>query len=251
MKKFIPLGCGLLVLSVTTFAQSVVFYRGNAPLANNAEVTISKTTHDEFGALTIESGLSAKNTTDYTVPASLRRTILTSPSEETGAFLSTCFGNCVYDDFKNSTFPPRPQDEMMEANALVESPQFHLSLILVEGNYTVAKVKYEIYPTENPEDVSTVTITYDYNERSGLDNIKENRNDLIAFQEGNRLIFKYAFDEKNIRLEIFDIVGNTVGEYPLASDGLFTLPEALKPGIYIYTVKTNGKQLVTNKLIIK
>jgi hypothetical protein len=42
-----------------------------------------------------------------------------------------------------------------------------------------------------------------------------------------------------------------VGEYPLPAGGIFTLPEDLKQGIYIYTVKTNSKQLIAKKTIIK
>jgi hypothetical protein len=232
---------------MTASAQSLVFYRNNVQLANNAEFTASETSFDEFETLTIESGLSVKNLTNETISASLRRRIITPPSSESGATLSTCFGSCVAN---NSMFPP-PQEKIVEADALVESPVFHLNLLLVKNNYTQATVEYKIYPTDSPEDVSTVTVTYDYNQQSGLDETINSKNDIIASQDGNNLIFKYFFNEKNVLLELFNIVGNKIGEYPLNSDGVFILPEKLDKGIYIYTVKTNSKRLISKKITIQ
>jgi hypothetical protein len=247
MKKIIILCWGLFVLSITLSAQSLVFYRNNVPLENNAVFTASQTSFDEFDALTIESGLRVKNLTNEEINASLRRTVITSPSAESGAILSSCFGSCVAN---NIPFPP-PQTGVVAANALTDPLYLHLSLLLVEKKYTQAIVKYEIYPTDHPDDVSTVTVTYDYSRQSDLDEIKQHRNDIIAFQESDRLTFKYFFTEKNVRLEMFNILGNKVGEYLLNSEGTFILPEKLKRGIYVYTVKTNNKRLISKKMIIQ
>jgi hypothetical protein len=247
MKKIITLYCGLFMLSITSFAQSLVFYRDNVPLANNTEFTASQTSFDEFEALTIESGLRVKNLTNETIAASLRRTLTAPPSAESGAILNSCFGSCVAN---NMLFPP-PQTGVVEAGVFTDPAYLHLSLLLVEKKYTQAVVTYEIYPTDRPDDVSTVTVTYDYNKQSGLDEIKQHEGDIIAFQEGGRLSFKYFFTEKNLRLEVFNIVGNKVGEYQLNSEGIFILPEKLRQGIYIYTVKTNNKRLISKKTIIQ
>jgi hypothetical protein len=130
-------------------------------------------------------------------------------------------------------------------------PVFHLCLYPVEGIYVLAKVLYEIYPTDTPSDKTTITVTYDYNVNSaGLLNDIASKNKLIIFQEGTNLKFDYSFDS-NIQLEIYNTVGEKSAVHHLNSTGLFSLPEELIKGVYICIIKNEGRVLVNQKFTVR
>jgi hypothetical protein len=245
MKMKITLCSILFSFATSAFAQSFVFYQGDTPLANGAEITVSKLDLDEFGeSWVMESGLSLKNTAEYSLPARVDQIVLIPPGFGAG-FLSFCFDQC------QSVNANVSQEGRIAANTLVVPPFFHLSFFIVEEAYTLLKVKYEVVNLEDINDKAAVTITYDYNENStGLIGVDSEKN-INVFQDGNKMKFNYSFDTDNIQLEIYNVLGEKAAQHRLSSEGLFTLPEELTKGIYIYTITNNNKILTARKFIVK
>jgi hypothetical protein len=247
MKKIIMLCSAIFLLVLSTKAQTFAFYKGDAPLENNAEFTVSKTSLDEFGGLVIESGLSLKNLTHTEVNARATQTVLTTPrpSDEDG-ILNFCFDRCQEGNADQT------QTRLIDPDFLMVPPEFHLCYFPFGENYTTVQVRYEVFPMSNIQDRTSVTVTYNFNQDSqtGLNSPKLT-NTISAFQEGNQVKFKYGFDSEAIQLEVYDVVGHKVAHYPLDSKWVFILPEELTKGIYIYTVRNNNKQLATHKLIVQ
>jgi hypothetical protein len=243
MKKIFVLCNAIFLLAFSAKAQTFAFFRGDAPLANNTEFTVSKTSIDEFGGLVIESGLSLKNLSALTVEARAVQTTLIIPPNESYGVLNFCFERCQEGNGNQA------QTRNINPNFLMVPPEFHLCFFPFE--YTIAKVKYEVFPTNNPADRVSVTVTYDYNANSvGITDILDSKNTIKASQEGNYIQFSYSFDSR-VQLEIYDLIGRKVAHYLLPSEGPFVLPEKLPKGIYIYTVKTSNKPLITRKILVK
>lgn len=55
------------------------------------------------------------------------------------------------------------------------------------------------------------------------------------------------------RITLFNVLGNVVGEYPLARDArtVILVTANLNPGVYFYTLSLDNRSLVTRKLIVK
>jgi hypothetical protein len=239
--------CSIVVLfAASASAQTFAFYSGDTPLENNTEFTVSKTSLDEYGGLVIESGLSLKNLTNTEVQARATQTVLIAPPSEEYGVLSFCFERCIEGNVNQT------QTRWIDPDFLMVPPEFHLCYFPFEENYTTLQVRYEVFPMSNIQDRTSVTVTYEFNKnsQSGLHS-PDLTNTISAFQEGNQVKFKYLFDSEAIQLEVYNVIGHQVAHHPLDSKGVFTLPEELTKGIYIYTVKNNNKQLATHKLIVQ
>jgi hypothetical protein len=246
MKKQIIFCCIYCLFTAATFAQSFAFYQGGKKLDNNAEFTVSTTSLDEFDALVLESGLSLKNLTAYSIGATCTQRVLIAPPDEESGILNFCFENCVA-----GNQPIKSQSRAIAGNELMTPPVFHLCLYPVEGIYVQAKVLYEIYPTGNSSDKTTVTVTYNYNSSSAglLNNIALN-NKLIIFQEGKNLKFNYS-SGSNIQLEIYNITGEKSAAHNLNPTGLFSLPEELAKGFYVCIIKNEDGILACQKFVVR
>jgi hypothetical protein len=251
MKKIIILCSTALLFSFQTFAQTFAFLHKGKQLENNAEITVIKATPTGLeGELVLESELGMKNLTDNYVDTRMTQTVLTGPTFPAGT-ISFCFFECMYvmtsstDTYRESEVSGQ---EAVKPYEVWEDPRFHLSFYVSKNLYTGTKIKYEIYPIDNPDDKTTVFITYTYNENStALSNINR-QNKISVSQEGNDVRFTYSLGRNNSLIEIYNIIGNRVSQHRLESDkGTFVVQEKLPEGIYIYTVKQGNKIIIANK----
>jgi hypothetical protein len=237
----------MLLFTTAIQAQSFAFFQGDTQLSNNAEINVSTLSRDaDTDELLMESGLKFKNLTNKEVVAHVNQIILEHPGLNAGT-LSFCFENCIYGmEDKNMEGPIAP-------NALIEPPFFHVCYYINEGRYAVVKVKYEAYPVDNVNDKTSVTIIYDYNENSTTAlNTISSENKITTFQEGNKITFDYSFECNNIQLEVYNLAAEKIAQYHLnVGKGIFTLPEELMKGIYIYTVKNKQQIIATQKFIVR
>ncbi|MDR1610969.1 MAG: T9SS type A sorting domain-containing protein [Candidatus Symbiothrix sp.] len=256
MKKIIILCCTALMFTFQTFAQTFAFLQNGRQLGNNAEITVTKAVPSELdGELVLESDLALKNLTDNFIEVTrMTQTVLTGPTFPAGT-ISFCFYECKYALTSNiDTY--REVDVSGESavrpNELWESPLFHLSFYVSENFYTGTQVKYEVYPLDNPNDKTAVTITYDYNENSTALSKITLPGKITTSQEGNNVRFTYSLDNNNAIIEVYNAVGNKMSQHRLQSaEGTFVLPEKLTKGVYLYTVKQSNKVTTANKFIIK
>lgn len=254
MKQKLLLILSIMLLLITSArAQSFMFYRGDQPLDDNAEFTV--TNYEVFMdlgdiiVLSLEPDLHLKNITDKDVQTTVTQTILDVPLDSVNGFgyLSFCFLDCTTGNLD------RTKSGIIQANSF--SIGYHVNFYAYEGVYNHIKVKYEAYLANDisKTDKKTVTVTYLYNENSVTQLNRPNFNPaLTIFQEGNQVKFNYVFDSNNCKLEIYNLMGQKVAQHSLTSgNGTFTLPEKLTTGIYICVVKNEKQTIATQKFIVK
>ncbi|MDR2628220.1 MAG: T9SS type A sorting domain-containing protein [Dysgonamonadaceae bacterium] len=248
----------LLLFACQTFAQTFAFFHKGQQLENNAEITVTKALPSESGVegeLVLESDLALKNLTDnYIDTTRMTQTVLTGPTFPAGT-ISFCFYECEYASTSDlDTY--RKVDvygiDAVRPNELWEPPRFHLSFFVGENLYTSAKVRYEVFPPDNPNDKTTVTITYDYNPRSAALSKISLPDKVAVSQEGDNVLFTYSLDSHPAILEVYNVIGNKLSQHPLKSaKGTLVLPGKLPQGIYLYTLKQGNHMTVARKFIVK
>jgi len=251
MKKLLILGI-LFMLITSAKAQSFMFYRGDQPLDDNAEFTVSDyevafVTADDFTVLSMESGLKLKNIKNQNIQTTVTQTILEAPSDALYGYLSFCFLECTTGNSNKTMSGNFP------ANSF--SVGYHSNFYVYQGKYNRIKVRYDVYLTNDlsKSDKKTVTVTYVYDDKSMNQLNKPNLNSAFnVFQEGEQVKFNYSFDSNACRLEIYNLMGQKIAQHTLASGtGTFILPEKLNIGIYLCVVKDEKQTVAAQKFIVK
>jgi len=250
MRKILILSAMFLLIT-SAKAQSFMFYRGDQPLEDNAEYTVSDydvfMTGDDYVILSMESGLELKNITGNDVQATVAQTILDGPLDGENGYLSFCFQECTTGN-NNKTM-----SGLITANSF--SIGYHTNFYVYEGIYNRITVKYEVYLATGigKPNLKTVTVTYVYDANSTA---QLNKTDITpalnVFQEGDQVKINGAFGSNNCQLEVYNLMGQKLAQHLLSSaDGTFSLPEKLTKGVYICVIK-NGKQTAAmQKFIVK
>jgi len=209
-------------------------------LPNNKEITVTKTGYNDWGMFTMESDIYVKNLTTSTIEAFLSQTVLVKPSA--GEFEVCWGGSC----FKRNT------DDIIYEGIFEQGyqmpPDFHIAFYPEEENYTIGKVKYELYPKNNPDDKSAITINFVYSE-VGIEKLTQNDN-VIIYRQNDKTYFAFNHVHPQMQLVIYNITGMETGRYNINSK-IFSLPEIMSKGIYIYSVKTPEKVIYSGKYIQK
>ncbi|NDV47185.1 T9SS C-terminal target domain-containing protein [Paludibacter sp. 221] len=234
-----------LFILCTTFLsarQSLAFFRNGVQLENNAEITISDVVTEEFGSLVIESGLELKNISSQDVSATVTQTALIAPQAGT---LSFCFDMCI------PTNSDVEQTSSVSANS--EHPVFHMMYYIEEGAYSSPKIKYEAWDTTTPDSKIAVTVTYAYQESTGLGDDVIGKNNLEVIQSGSTVKFAYSWANMGeYQVALYNITGRNVASFPLFDqEGVYQLPDNLSSGIYIVSVKQNNRDILTKKFVVK
>ena len=250
MRKLLILSAMLLLIT-TAKAQSFMFYRGDQPLEDNAEFTVSDyqvfMTVDDYTVLSLESDLQLKNTTGSDVQATVTQTILEDPLDGETGNLSFCFLDCTTGNLN------RTKNGAIQANSF--APGYHANFYVYEGIYNRIKVKYEVYLSNDISrtDKKTVTVTYVYDENSITRlNTPDVKPALNVFQEGNQVKFSGAFGQGACQLEIYNLTGQKITQHFLAAgNGTFSLPEKLSKGIYLCVIKNEKQTVASQKFIVR
>lgn len=251
MKKTLILSALFLLMTAFAGAQSFLFYQGDQPLEDNAELTVSNCqvfiAEDDYTILSMESDLYLKNVTGSAIQATVTQTILEGPSDGEKGYLSFCFLDCTTGN------QDRTKNGSISANSFSEG--YHVNFYVYEGVYNRVKVKYEVYKSNDISraDKKTVTVTYMYDENSntGIQN-PVSKPVFNVFQEGNRMKFDCTFSSNTCQLEIYNLMGQKLAHHSLTSgNGIFTLPEQLSKGYYLCILKNKKGTIAKRKFIVK
>ena len=242
MKRIITIFGVITMFGGSLFAQSFAFFRHDVQLENNAEITATEFDPEgiEWGSYIIQSEVELKNLTTDEIATTLTQTVLEQPTAP--GKLEVCFGG--------SCRMPTNEDVTFYGN--VESGfhgGFHFAFRdLTLGEYTRIKVQYDVYPTDDPDDKTTLIIIYDYSE-VGIKELSRNDNVFVYSQNG-RINFKFNKFSSDMQLVMYNITGREIGTYNINSEK-FVLPETLSKGIYIYSLKEKGKVTCSGKYVQK
>jgi hypothetical protein len=246
-------------------AQTFVFSKDGVLLEDNADITATQAIEDEFGGdLLIESGIGLKNSSNELLPVILRQTIeaappfFNDPPDYPYGFINFCLSRCIAGNEDGI------QTLELEAGEWLEAPDFHLYYLPKVNRYATVKIRYEAIlgeqigtdpllgiPIYEPtDDKSTLILTYQYDANS-LPIAPIELSDLRVYQKDKQLTFNYNFNESNLSLEIYNLMGLKTAHHTLNAGGTFALPEILPAGMYVYSIKSGNKSLIVNKLIVK
>ena len=240
MKKLTTL---LIVLTIGisfSFAQSFAFYQGEEELLNNAEIAVSEVTTDGPRRV-IESNIKVKNNSESEVEFTITQTILTAPLKGN---LSFCFGQCI--DGNDDLLQTQP----IPANNF--HGLFHLSLILPDLGMATARVKYEMYVKDNPDEKKTVIVNYNSSPTGSTQN-DYSENSLSVYQNGNSVTLNYDLQQVSdaVGLYVYNATGVIVSQETLSNNqGTLNLPY-LSKGVYIAVIKQGDKSVSLQKFMIR
>ena len=240
MKRIITLFIVVFACISFTFAQTFAFFHNGTQLENNVEITVSEITVS-LGTRIIESNLQFKNLTSSDLEATMTQTVLVTP---TAGELTMCFQLCQ-----------ESNEDLTQTTTVVSDyfdPLFHIGLYLPEMGTATAKVKYEIYPTDNVEDKYAVIVNYDPN-RTGLNSQSANKNVMSVYQNGNNVAVDYNVNTSgDLQLYVYNTTGMVVAQHTLHSNqGSFMAPESLERGIYIAAIKQGTNVISLQKFMIR
>ena len=169
-----------------------------------------------------------------------------------GDGLSLCTWQCVAGE--SVTAPPFIVDA--EGNP---DCAFHTSFMIMSNNedfggYQDAYIKadYMLVNAANEEDFTYVTVIYDYAKYVAAVNKAGVNNNMNVYQRGANLVCNYAFDavaERN--LVVTNIVGARVASVALDGNNGEVAIERLPKGVYVYTLVEGGRNVKSQKVVIR
>ena len=248
MKK-VMIVSALLLFAVSVSAQTFMFYLGDNPLEDNAELTVWDYelffTEGDMTVLTIESNLRLKNVGATDAQADVTQTITSAPLDGDSGYLSFCLFDCITGNYD------RVKSDLFKANSFHVG--FHVNFYVQAGKYNRITVRYEVTSGTGNKEKRTVTVTYLYNENSGpVSNKPVFKPSFKVIQEGSRVKLDYAEYTQSSRLEIYSLTGQKIAQYALpANSGSFLLSENLTKGIYFFVLKNEKQITTTQKFIVK
>jgi len=239
MKKVITFLTTLFLCSGLIYSQTFEFYRNGILVQNNETIEITDVEENAWGWLIMKSKVQLKNTTSNTVEASLSQTVLEHPA---AGELEVCFGgNCYASTNANVTWPGTIAPGMPD-----NEDEFKMVFYPSEEIYTHIKVQYDVFVRNNPDDKTTIFLIFNY--RPGNINIISQNDNLLIYNQNGQICFKFNNSSPKRQLTVYNITGTETGQYKADSE-LLVLPETVKKGVYLYSVKENGKVVSTGKYI--
>ena len=119
--------------------------------------------------------------------------------------------------------------------------------------YTDAYVKADFLLTNaaNEDDYTYATVIFDYSKVASVENAGVN-NKVNVFQRGANLVCNYAFDADAARsLVLTNIVGARVASVALDGNNGEVALDRLPKGVYVYTLVENGRNVKSQKIIVR
>ncbi len=274
MKRiFTSLAIALMAITGVA-AQQVAFFYHDQQLADNATITVTEavtTTPDPmFPEIPVRvemvtdgnGALQLRNLTSNTVPVWGRLTA-NLPNGGSASMCSTnCFPEGILDDGSSAT-DLDPQGSSFEDEYMgtvytdrLGALSFHLFLpmSMSQSPYsTTFKMNYYNQVQGAPgTEIAKLNILYNYLpsnlnglEQIGLESVK-------LLQMNGNCTLQYASNGKNLKLEVFNLLGSKVVSMPLpAGSSSVNIPTRLQNGVHIFRITSNGKAAFVQKFIIK
>ncbi len=137
--------------------------------------------------------------------------------------------------------------------------EFHTAFTIMSNNpdfggYNDAyvKVDYMMVNAANEDDLTYVTVIYDYSKVEGSVNSANVTNEVKVFQRGENLVCNYAFDAvANRSLVVTNIVGARVAAVALDGNNGEVALDRLPKGVYVYTLVEGGRNVKSQKIVVR
>lgn len=245
MKKLGILLAAIILTAVATAQNPISFYFSNQPVNDTIEYQAGRLDDDNI------VWVSVKNETSDSLFLTVSKEVI---SELPGSYNTFCMGSC-YDP--SVMVAPRTMD--LAAGESSSNEQFHMVYNPV-GAYGTTIVKFTFTDAaagvSNSYVIKLVTVNED---EDGISDRPVSLNSFTAYPNPATTQVTFQYDLSNqtagdaTRIVITDLVGNKVRNLPIANAaGKRTLDVSdLVPGIYFYSLVSNGRTLSTKKLIVK
>ena len=135
--------------------------------------------------------------------------------------------------------------------------ELHISFMIMSDmlcGYKDAYIKadYRLQNAANEEDYTYVTVIFDYAKYNAAVNNANMSNEVNVFQRGANMVCDYAFDAvANRSLVVTNIVGARVAAVALDGNNGEVVLDTLPKGVYVYTVVENGRNLKSQKIVLR
>ena len=259
MKKFLLLAA-VAVGALTVQAQSVQFvYEGEA-LENGAEVVVSEFVAED-GEMPWHA--SFRNNTNRDVELKMSFVCYDNKYKDLfmgmGDAVTMCVGGqCMGGESAESpafVVPANSETALDLHTALTlmsNNPDVMASLGLTVCDDAYAKVDYTLVNTQNEDDFTYVTVVYDL--AAGTHSVEGTlvSREVNVFQRGENVVCNFTFDAAaNRTVEVINIVGARVASVALnGNNGEVVLPRLAK-GVYVYTLVENGRNVKSQKIVVR
>ena len=170
-----------------------------------------------------------------------------------GDGLSLCTWQCVAGE--TATAPAF----YVDAEGNPDCSAFHTSFMIMSnqesfGGYQDAYIKadYMLVNKANEDDLTYVTVIFDYAKYVAAVNKAGVNNNMNVYQRGANLVCNYAFDAVADRnLVVTNIVGARVASVALDGNNGEVAIERLPKGVYVYTLVEGGRNVKSQKVVIR
>lgn len=128
-----------------------------------------------------------------------------------------------------------------------ESPENNM--LNLDAHFTFGTPGYVKFQVDLQVGLTQRTLFVNMNYTPGGSGVHSTLNDAELSMNGNNIIYKLA-EAGQHTIDVYNVTGSLVKSVEVGQEGTLSL-EGLSKGIYIYTAKTNGKQVAVQKCIIK
>lgn len=248
MKRlFVPL---FVIVTFFASAQSLTIkYEGN-PLNNLDTIDVATQYSDIYNTYSGNTYLGYANNTSEPLYFKVKKEVLTpSDNIETSFCIGgTCYpGNISLEQFI---------DEDAEVTLDDEMNVFHATFSANQSGIGIYKVKYTFYNTDNVDDAVSVVIRYEVGVGVGVADVAAAAPVLRAYPNPATTTLNIEYDAANLnnpQLVICNLAGAVIfktavyqGHGNMALNGL-----NLNAGVYFYGLESDGKVVVSKKLLVK
>lgn len=234
MKNLLWLAC-LILMSAATRGQGF-------------EVGPVQETYKGIIGETIKAPIRFRNTTDKSITLIIRKV-----SEQIGATQKNFF--CL----ENNCFDYKTEDYILRVEPGQSISSFYIGLDagLVPGVLSV--VKYLVYNKSMPQAAFEFEVSFTVEEKPLKESIYHSRDITLHDFYPNPAVdaayveYRLLNDQAKAKIQLHNILGNSVGVYPLspAETLLRIKTDELNPGIYFYTLYVNNESVMTRKIVVK
>ena len=231
----------LLFFSVSIYAQNLKLSY-NEEDVSNAEINIEGNADEDLKVV-----INITNTSDTEIQIKIRKRVI---EDIAGSVNTFCLGECFSPSVEVS-----PNPFSIGPEQTTTSNDFYVEFF-PQGNIGSAKITYDVFNVSNEEDKVIVTLNFTIQEPTWINTLGNNIG-MSAFPNpltSNEVRINYTFqtDLTNVKVTVRNILGMLVAQKEISNKSgaidfnLNNLPN----GLYLYSIESGGKKIITKKLMI-
>lgn len=244
-------------MKIRSFLLVIVLVICSASLVNAQSLQLSRNGEDVSNAEINVTGLSTDNIIDVSfiitniseseISVKVRKNVIEDIED---SFNTICFGTCYLPQVTES-----PDPCTLNAGESTYEGFFAVDFS-PEGNSGTAKIVYEVFNVDNPDDKVSVTVNFIISPTG----IGVNKKDigLQAYPNpttGELVYVDYSLPSsvQNATFTVYNMLGVKVYEMAIENrSGKIDFPtNGFPKGIYLYSIEANGSRLATKRLIVR